>query len=205
VNRTGTAATPAGNGQVAVMVSPAAAGTSGALVTQYATGTTAAPLEATYVSPGTYWVHTYVSGGLCESSFTAGGANLAREPLTVGLGGATVPLELTLRDDCAHLTLNLPENAMTLAAGDERFYTAYVVPDFDFTHDLTPVVLRPSVSGAATLNDLTPGNYHVYTFAGDVRLEYRNPAALAALANPGQPVTLSPGAAETLVLEAPGQ
>jgi hypothetical protein len=152
-----------------------------------------------------YWVHTYVSGGLCESSFTAGGANLAREPLTIGLGGVTVPLELTLRNDCAHLTVSLPESAMTLAAGDERFYTAYAVPDFDFTRDLSPVVLRPSVSGTATLNDLTPGNYHVYTFAGDVRLEYRNPAALAALGNPGQAVTLSPGATSTLVLETPGQ
>jgi hypothetical protein len=205
VNRTGTAATPAANGQVAVMVSPAATGTYGVLVTQYAAGPADGPLEGTFVQPGTYWVHTYVGGGLCESSFTAGGANLAREPLTIGLGGVTVPLELTLRDDCAHLTLSLPESAMTLAAGDERFYTAYAVPDFDFTRDLSPVVLRPSVSGTATLNDLTPGNYHVYTFAGDVRLEYRNAAALAALGNPGQAVTLSPGAASTLVVEALGQ
>jgi hypothetical protein len=205
VNRSGTAPTPAQAGQLAVMVSPAAAGTSGALVTQYASGSADGPLQGSFVQPGTYWVHTYVSGGLCESAFTAGGANLAREPLTIGLGGVTVPLELTLRDDCAHLTVSLPESAMTLAAGDERFYTAYAVPDFDFTRDLSPMVLRPSVSGTATLNDLTPGNYHVYTFAGDVRLEYRNAAALAALANPGQAVTLSPGATSTLVLEAPGQ
>jgi hypothetical protein len=203
VNRSGTA--PTGAGQVAVMVSPAAAGTSGALVSQYAGGPADGALQGTIVQPGTYWVHTYVSGGLCESSFTAGGANLAREPLTIGLSGVTVPLELTLRDDCAHLTLSLPESAMTLAAGDERFYTAYAVPDFDYTRDLSPVVLRPSVSGTATLNDLTPGNYHVYTFAGDVRLEYRNAAALAALANPGQAVTLGPGATSTLVLEAPEQ
>jgi Carboxypeptidase regulatory-like domain len=201
VNRSGT--TPAGAGQVAVMVSPAAAGTSGALVSQYAGGPADGPLQGTLVQPGTYWLHTYVSGGLCESSFTAGGANLAREPLTIGLSGVTVPLELTLRDDCAHLTLSLPESAMTLAAGDERFYTAYAVPDFDFTRDLSPVVLRPSVSGTATLNDLTPGNYHVYTFAGDVRLEYRNRAALGALSTPGQAVTLGPGATDTLVLEAP--
>jgi carboxypeptidase family protein len=205
VNRSGSAATPAQSPQVAVMVSPAAAGTSGALVSQYAGGPADSPLQGSFVQPGTYWVHTYVSGGLCESSFTAGGANLAREPLTIGLGGVTVPLELTLRDDCAHLTLSLPEGAMALTAGDERFYTAYVVPDFDFTRDLTPVVLRPSTAGNFTVNDLTPGNYHVYTFAGDVRLEYRNRAALAALANPGQAVTLSPGATSTLVLEAPEQ
>jgi len=37
-----------------------------------------------------------------------------------------------------------------------------------------------------------------------VQLEYRNPAALAALPNPGQSVSLSPGVASDLVLEAPG-
>ena len=38
-----------------------------------------------------YWVHTSNQGGLCEASFTAGGANLAREPVTdraLRLGGA---------------------------------------------------------------------------------------------------------------------
>jgi Carboxypeptidase regulatory-like domain len=178
----------------------------GALMGQYATGPADGPLQSSYMAPGPYWVHTYLGGrGLCESSFTAGGASLGREPLTVSLSGQTAPLQLTLRDDCAQLALSLPESLMETGAGEEKFYTAYAVPDFDFAWDLTPVVLRPSSGGRFTLPGLTPGNYHVYLFAGEANLAYHDPAALAALPNPGQAVTLSPGATASLVLEAPAQ
>jgi hypothetical protein len=80
-----------------------------------------------------------------------------------------------------------------------------VVPDFDSTTDLGPLTLRPSTGGTTTLSGLTPGNYHVYTFAGAAELAYRNREALAALRNPGQPITLSPGTTGNLVVEAPGQ
>jgi hypothetical protein len=201
VNRSGSGIPAAQSGQVAVMVSPAKEPLSGAMVSQYASGSAEGALDANYVPPGAYWVHTYIDRGLCEQSFTAGGANLAREPLVVGPAGTTAPIELTLRDDCAQLTLELPENLAGPAAGVEPFYTVYVVPDFDFTSDVRPAVLRPSVSTSFTVNDLTPGNYHVYTLAGDAHLEYRNPAVLASLA--GQAVTLAAGATETLVVEGP--
>lgn len=204
VIRSGADSVQAQNAQVAVMMSQAGGWIGGGMVAQYAGGAPTGPLEASYMAPGPYWVHTYVSGrGLCEASFTAGGANLGREPVTIGLSGATAPLELALRDDCAQLTVSLPENLTGITAGEERFYTAYVVPDFDSTKDISSVVLRPSVNATFTLNDLTPGNYHVYTFEGNVQLEYRNSAVLAALPNPGQTLTLSPGATSNLVLEAP--
>jgi hypothetical protein len=113
-------------------------------------------------------------------------------------------LTLTLRDDCASLKVSLPPDADVSAAGDEPYYTIYVVPDFDSTTDITPVVLRPSSGGSITLDGLTPGSYHVYAFASPVDLEYRNPEALAALPHPGQTVTLSPGAPSSLVVEVPG-
>ena len=50
----------------------------------------------------------------------------------------------------------------------------YAVPDFDSTSEVQPVTLRASTGGTVTLSGLTPGNYHVYTFAGDVELAYRN-------------------------------
>jgi hypothetical protein len=178
----------------------------GALMGQFATGSADGPLQSSYMSPGQYWAHTFIAGrGLCESSFTAGGASLGSEPLTVGLSGQTASLQLTLRDDCAQLALSLPENLMESGAGEEKFYTVYVVPDFDFTWDVTPYVLRPSTGGRLTVPDLTPGSYHVYLFAGEANLAYHDPAALAALPNPGQAVTLSPGANASLVLEAPAQ
>jgi hypothetical protein len=112
-------------------------------------------------------------------------------------------MELTLRDDCANLELSLPEALQSTTAGEEPFFTVYVVPDFDSTLDLGPMTLRPSSGGTMTLNGLSPGNYHVYTFLGTVNLEYKNRAALATLANRGQAIALSPGATGNLVVEAP--
>lgn len=152
---------------------------------------------------GSYWIQSYLSNGLCEQSFTAGGANLAREPLLIGLSGAAPPMELTLRDDCAKLQLLPPQSVASTLAVEEPMYTVYVVPDFDTSVDLPLVTLRPSLGAGFTLDGLTPGSYHVYTFSAPVLLEYRNPAVLANLHTPGQAVTLSPGSTSQLVVEAP--
>jgi hypothetical protein len=163
-------------------------------------------LETTFTPSGSYWADTTISQrGLCLASFTAGGANLAREPLTIGPAGVTAPLLLALRDDCASLTLSLPTAGAAQAPGEERWYTVYVVPDFESTENTVPQTLRPTSGGTVTLEGLTPGSYHVYTFAASVVLEYHNPAALAALPTPGQPVTLSAGTTTSLVLEVPAQ
>jgi hypothetical protein len=114
-------------------------------------------------------------------------------------------MDLTLRDDCARLTISLPQAGALPAPGEEPSYTAYVVPDFDFTRDLVPLTLRLSTGGIVTLDDLTPGAYHVYTIEGPApRLEYRNPDVLSSLEKPGQAITLSPGVTSNLVLEVPG-
>ncbi len=192
------------HGEILVTVSPADGWVDNGIVSAYARGSLPGPLEADYTPPGSYWAHLRIAQkGTCEASFSAGGANLAREPVTIGLAGPQAPMQLTLRDDCARLTLALPENLAGIAAGEETAYTVWAVPDFDFASDLEPVTLRASTGGTATLVDLTPGSYHVYTFAGPMTLEYHNREALAAVPTPGQAVTLSPGATATLVLETP--
>jgi hypothetical protein len=172
------------------------------MVSSYAEGSSSnVTLMTAEVQPGSYWVHTNIGPkALCETSFTSGGASLAREPLVLGVAGTTAPLMLSLRDDCAKLTLSLP-GSVGLASGMERAYTVYVVPDFDSTEDVVPQTLRPSTGGRISLSGLTPGNYHVYVFDHPEALEYRNPAALAGLR--GQPISLSPGADEELTIEVP--
>lgn len=197
---------PAANPQqapITIMLSQAGGSISDGMVTSYAEGYPTGPLETMpNIGPGAYWVHTAIpQRTLCESSFTAGGASLAREPLVLSLTGASAPLTITLRDDCASLKLSLPPGADVFEAGDEPNYTVYVVPDFDSTVDITPIVLRPSSGGTYNLEGLTPGSYHVYTFASAVALEYRNPEAMAALSHPGQTITLAPGASGNLVVE----
>jgi hypothetical protein len=155
---------------------------------------------------GSFWLSEQLNDrSLCVDSFSAGGVNLAREPLNVALGASPPPMELTLRDDCAKLALTLPPMLAAFLPGDEPFYTVYVVPDFDTTADIPPMTVHPSSGATLTVDGLTPGSYHVYIFDRPVRLEYRNPAVLAALPTPGQQVTLSPGATANLILEIPGQ
>jgi hypothetical protein len=203
VLRSETAPVASQNGAMLVMVSLAGGWVDDGMVREYANGNGLGPLRTVYAMPGAYWVHTHVAKGFCEASFTAGGANLAREPVIMGLSGTTAPMDLTVRNDCARMNLSLPKELYTFAAGEEPYYTVYVVPDFDSTVDVEPRTLRPSTGGTVTLDDLAPGSYHVYVFSAPVRLEYRNPAALAALA--GQSVTLSPGVTSDLVLDAPAQ
>jgi hypothetical protein len=153
---------------------------------------------------GIHWISTEVNDrSLCVGSFTAGAINLAREPLNVALGASPPPMELTLRDDCAKLTLQLPPTLSEFLPGDEPFYTVYVVPDFDTTADIPPMNMHASSGPTLTVEGLTPGSYHVYVFDRPVRLEYRNPAVIAALPKPGQAVTLTAGATSSLVLEVP--
>ena len=193
-----------GRGEVVVSASQAGGWLSDGVSSSFAQGMNEGALDVEYTPPGSYWMHARVAqAGLCEASFTAGGANLAREPLVVGLSGATAPLELTARDDCAGLTLTLPPAVANVTAGEEPFFTVYVVPDFDSTTDVEPMTMRPTSGGSVTLEALTPGSYHVYTFAGPATLEYRNREALAALPNPGQQINLSPGTTSTVTLEAP--
>jgi hypothetical protein len=185
-----------------VMVSQTGGWVTDGMVSSYAEGFATGPMETTYMAPGTYWVRTAIpQKGVCEGSFTAGGASLAREPLVISPSGATPPLTLTLRDDCASLWLTLPPTVGTPEAGEEPSYTVYVVPDFDSTADIAPVTLRPSSGGMFALGGLTPGPYRVYAFPAPVEFEYRNPEALAAL--PSQTVTLEPNATSRVEVEAP--
>ena len=199
------AAQPMGSGPLAqVMVSPSQGWIDDNMVMEYAHGNAPGPLDAVYTRPGSYWVSTHVQqNGFCESSLTAGGADLAREPLVMGPFGSSFPMTLTLRDDCASLALSLPDTQASITAGDEQFFTAWVIPDFDSTADIDPVTLRPSTGGSGTVVNLTPGNYHVYTFPGFVEFAWRNPDALRAMSSRAQAITLSPSATASLQVEAP--
>ena len=221
VDRTGTEAqpAPAGNGPASgngpdagnrnggggIFISATQAGSAtNSFETQFAQGSAPGTLAISPLAPGSYWLRTMIAQpGLCESSFTAGGANLAREPLVVGQGGTTAPLTLTLRDDCASLKLAMRSVPEVSIAGEAPLYTVYLVPDFDFTTQVQPHMLRPGSQATTNIENLIPGAYHVYTFSKPVDLPYRDPDAMAALNVQGQAVTLSPGESTSLVLEAP--
>ena len=151
---------------------------------------------------GRYWANaTTERAGLCVGSFTAGGADMGREPLALSPTSSTPQMELTLRDDCAKLNLSLPLLASIETAGAQTNYTVYVVPDAETTATVTPSTLRAGSGATATFESLTPGSYHIYVFTEPVELEYHNPSALAHLS--GQAVTLAPSSSNDVVLEVP--
>lgn len=209
VDRTNTQAPqpPAGNGNgnggEGILISASQAGDSTDMMNaQFAQGNSPGTLETMPLAPGSYWLHaTVTQAGLCEASFTAGGANLAHEPLVVGQNGSTAPLTLTLRDDCASLKLAVPAAVNQL--GESRIYYIYVVPDFESTTDLRPTAMAASSFSSYTFDNLTPGPYHVYAFTRPTELPYRDAEAMAALNLQGQAITLSPGATSSLALEVP--
>ncbi len=200
VMRTSTRQTP-NSGQVYVYLTQAGALSDG-MQSQYAQGAGPGPLDTMAPAAGQYWVHTVLADpNLCEGSFTAGGASLAQEPLVVGPGGATSPLTLSLRDDCASLRVKLPTGAAQMRVGQETAYTVYAIPDSDFTTEGRSITVRATSGGSFQFTGLTPGGYHVYTFAAPVELEYHNPKVLASVH--GQAVTLDPGVSADLTLEVP--
>lgn len=176
------------------------------MMNTFAMGPSTGPLNTSIAQPGTYWMHTNLADKhVCEGSLTAGGTNLAREPLTLGISSSTPPVTLNLRDDCARLSLTLQATAAGSGAGEEPSYAVYVVPDFDSTEDVIPQTLHPWAGGNTTLEGLTPGNYHVYVFDKPVALAYHDRAALDALPNTGQAIELTPSANATLMLEVPNR
>ena len=174
--------------------------TSDGITYGFAEGKVSDLLHTEHPPPGSYWVHTSIAPNtLCEGSFTAGGVSLAREPLVINDShSASAPLALVLRDDCAKLTLTLP-GSLGMTAGIERFFTVYVVPDFDSTVDVVPQTLRLSTGGRVTIAGLSPGSYHVYTFDHPAAFEYRNPAVLQQY--PSQALALSPSTEAQLTVE----
>ena len=205
VNRTGAEPPPQRNGNgpgVFISASLAGADAPYPMSTQFAQGSVPGTLDTQSLAPGSYWLHTTITqAGLCESSFTAGGANLAREPLAVGANGSTAPLTLTLRDDCASLHVSLPQQMPASASGEMPMVYVYVVPDFDSTVELRQHVLQTVYDRSAIDEHLTPGAYHVYALTAPRQLPFRDPDAMAALNLQGQAVTLSPGDNASIVLE----
>ena len=108
--------------------------------------------------PGAYWLSVNLARkGVCVGALGAGGVNLAREPLAISLASAPPTLDLTLRDDCGTLALNLPPALATFLPGDEPFYTVYIVPEFDTVQDIPPLTIHPSSGQTLTVDGLTRG------------------------------------------------
>jgi hypothetical protein len=166
------------------------------------------------VPPGRYWVHVQSSRGYAASA-RSGTTDLSHEPLVVGTGGATAPIEITMRDDFATIDGNVDgiaapvstsgtlqpdwEMARSLPPGAGPPAHLYCIPLPDGSGEATEIGVAPDGSFAS--QPLPPGEYRLLAFdRTQPQLEYRNPEAMKVYDNKGPAVRVSGGQKEHVTL-----
>ncbi|HEX5236440.1 MAG TPA: hypothetical protein VFW25_14055 [Silvibacterium sp.] len=140
------------------------------------------------VPPGKYWVQADAVGSYI-SSITSGGVDLTRDVLSVGDGGSSAPIEITLRNDSGSIDGKI--DTASLADREKHSTWICVIPLFPTASALSSV--EASSTGNFTFDSLAPGAYRVIAFDSRRQIEFHNPEAVAALSGAGQAVTVEPG------------
>ncbi len=165
------------------------------------------------VLPGRYWVRVQPSRGFA-ASVRSGTTDLLHEPLVIGAGGATSPIEITMRDDFATIDGNVEGIAPPLGPsatlqpeleGGAPVSLArpaahlYCIPLPDSGGDATEIAVAPD--GRFASQPLAPGVYRLLAFDRDQpQLEYRDPEAMKVYDNQGPVVRVAGGQKEHVTL-----
>src|SRR5208282_5370069 len=150
------------------------------------------------VPPGTYTVEAtpHVAGYV--ASLRSGNVDLLRDDLTVAPGSALAPIEVTLRNDGAQLSVAVTENGQAAAGG---------VVIYSEEYPRRSLVLLTDATGAVSAAMLAPGRYQVVAVEDALDLEFRNPAAMEKYLARATGVTLTPGdkVSVQIELQKPGE
>jgi hypothetical protein len=103
----------------------------------------AGPMVVSNVSPGRYRVRVNPVAGYV-SSIVSGSTDLLHQPLVVGLGATPQPIEITLRDDGAHVEGTIEEPSTSSAAPDSA-----ALRNTRYSGPYPPAVYFFPVSGSA--------------------------------------------------------
>jgi len=146
----------------------------------------AEPLVVKGLRPGTYRINSWGNGTFYVESARCGGTDLLDAPLVVHSGSAPPPIQITLRDDVANLTVNCEK--------DGKQQNCAVI--------LAPAHGEPRLFyGWAVTSGLAPGDYRAYAFDNAADLEYANPEAMRDYLSKGQAFTLEPNDQKTITVE----
>src|SRR5207245_10633832 len=116
--------------------------------------------------------------------------DLLLDDLTITPGATPPPIEVTLRDDGAQLTIKTMENGSPAIAGVVIFSREYPK--------------RSLLVGSAystSMGNLPPGTYDVMAMRGAESLEFRNPIAMERYLSHAYEVTLEPRADVSVAVE----
>jgi hypothetical protein len=144
------------------------------------------------VRPGQYRVQA--SSGLgYAASIQSNGKDLLHEPLNVGMGGSVSPIEITLRNDAAELTIT-PEPGQSAGdqkgRGDARQLYVYLLPIEGGQVQLSGMFMNEQSTSMS--QQLRPGSYRVLVFDQQQEgLDYADKETLKKFESRGQVVELS--------------
>jgi hypothetical protein len=150
------------------------------------------------VAPGRYWVQADASQGYI-ASLTAGGVNLARDPLVIEPGNSNAPIEVTVRDDSATLSVSLNPQAGDGSTPQSEQAYFYAIPMFDTVTHFRWGTLQGA--NPQSFAGMAPGTYRVFAFDAPQDIEYRNPEAMQAYAGKGKTVTLESNGSASVQLD----
>jgi hypothetical protein len=157
------------------------------------------------VQPGRYWVRTNSSRGFV-ASITAGTTDLRRQPLIVGLGGSSSPIEVTMRDAGTDVDGTIDDAATSpkgtdgSAASPDNSPHVYFVPLADSSGEFRDVWV--SGEGKFGPQQLPPGSYVALAFdRPQPELEYGNAEAMRAYEDKAQLIRLTAGQKDHLHLQ----
>jgi len=162
---------------------------------------------------GTYWVRVNSSRGYA-ASIRSGNLDLLQQPMVVNAGGASAPIEITMRDDTAEISgtvegaARAADNAGQINSAGLQYVSfargasahVYCIPLADSPGQFTEVWVNPDGSFASPA--LAPGAYRLLAFdRPQQNLEYRNPEAIEAYGSQGVVVRLVAGQKEHVQLQ----
>ena len=142
------------------------------------------------VAPGRYWVRINSSRGFA-ASVTCGSIDLKHQPLLVGAGGTTSPIEITMRDQGAELNGTI-DGLASSSNGNPGQVRVYLVPLPDSDGEFREVWVAPD--GKFQLQEIPPGAYVALAFArSQTGFEYRDAEAMREYDPQGVVLRLEPG------------
>lgn len=146
-------------------------------------------LQLEGVPPGKYWVEARTYGAYV-SSISSGGDDLSQTPITIGAGGSSAPIEITLRDDTGTLNGTISRGPGSSGGETPRAWI-YAIPLFSTVSEL-PSTISTS-AGKFTFYALAPGAYRVIACDSPHAIAFHTSEGVAAWAGKGRVVTLEPG------------
>ncbi len=162
------------------------------------------------VRPGRYWLTVEPYSGYVASA-VAGSVDLLRQPLVVGPGGASLPVEIVLRDDGATvegMVEGMPPAPAVVrggaTVGGATMIGRLQVPEGPYVYCIPLpdsagrfMVSRVSSEGNFQFQQISPGVYRVLAFDRQQgELEYHNAEAMSVYEGKGPVVRLVAGQTE---------